>query len=268
MIRAVAASGFVVALGACNVSDLDLTGKQCPCVVGWTCDVGTNTCVRDPVPDASGDDDGPVIDGAIDGPGAADARVDAMPGATCIGAAGSSLFAEDFADLIGWTTPSGTWAAVASEGTQSNPSPSLAYAYPAGTGTFTDYRIATRMRQLVGSGADAMKIAFRIDTGSDAQYQCGWEPSSGRLQLQWIRTNGNVGGNLQQQIVDIGSIPGYDPLAPVTMEVLVQGTAMTCCLIEITASITASDNRYAAGAPGLGTFQMSAAFDDFRVNMP
>ena len=52
------------------------------------------------------------------------------------------------------------------------------------------------------------------------------------------------------------------------MEILVQGTSMSCCLIAITASITATDNRYASGAPGLATFQMSAAFDDFRVAMP
>ena len=39
-------SVFVVALAACHVSDVDLTGKQCPCPSGWVCRAATNTCAR------------------------------------------------------------------------------------------------------------------------------------------------------------------------------------------------------------------------------
>jgi hypothetical protein len=57
------------AAAACSVPDLELDGKQCPCVDGWVCDEPTNTCVRDP----SGPDAPP---GTADGP-----LADAMPGA-------------------------------------------------------------------------------------------------------------------------------------------------------------------------------------------
>lgn len=32
-------------VASCGVGDLDLTGKQCPCVGGYVCDLPTNTCV-------------------------------------------------------------------------------------------------------------------------------------------------------------------------------------------------------------------------------
>jgi lectin-like protein len=61
---------WALALGvpACRVADVDLDGRQCPCVPGWICDTPTNTCVRDPtLPDAE----------------PADAAADAPPGTPC-----------------------------------------------------------------------------------------------------------------------------------------------------------------------------------------
>jgi hypothetical protein len=54
-------SVLVVTLAACHVSDVDLTGKQCPCPSGWVCRAATNTCARTPGPL---DDAGAMSDGA------------------------------------------------------------------------------------------------------------------------------------------------------------------------------------------------------------
>lgn len=42
----------IVALAACSVAELDLTGKKCPCTSGYVCDLTTSTCVVG-VPDAA-----------------------------------------------------------------------------------------------------------------------------------------------------------------------------------------------------------------------
>src|ERR1041385_2175652 len=49
-----------LALAACRIHDLDLTGKPCPCPDGWVCDPATSTCARSAMPpgdaaDAPGD---------------------------------------------------------------------------------------------------------------------------------------------------------------------------------------------------------------------
>jgi hypothetical protein len=44
---AVGAGLLVRALGGCALDDLELGGKQCPCVAGFVCDVSTNTCVAE-----------------------------------------------------------------------------------------------------------------------------------------------------------------------------------------------------------------------------
>jgi Concanavalin A-like lectin/glucanases superfamily len=57
--RGLVAIAVVIAMGGCHVADIDLTGKQCPCAVGFQCDDATNTCVRG-IADAATDD---AIDG-------------------------------------------------------------------------------------------------------------------------------------------------------------------------------------------------------------
>ncbi|MBA3456193.1 MAG: hypothetical protein H0T42_24045 [Deltaproteobacteria bacterium] len=39
-----------LALTACSVPALDLTGKRCPCPTGWDCAPATNTCTREATP--------------------------------------------------------------------------------------------------------------------------------------------------------------------------------------------------------------------------
>jgi len=282
--RVVAAS-IAIAMAACTVADVDLTGKQCPCAAGWTCETASNTCVRDPSPIDASDTaiadaiDGPIDAPAIDAPDGAPPPIDAMidaptidapPGPSCLGSApGASLYADDFADLIGWVNVGGTWSAAGNEAVQSSTAALPSYLYPAGTGAFTSYRVTARMRRLGGAAAGAMALGARLQTGNDAQYHCGWEPGTGGLRLQWIRNNGTPGGTLAQTVIDLGSIPGFDPAAPVTMELQVQGSQLTCCLREIAgATVTVADTRYTLGAPSLRTTSQSAAFGDFHVYAP
>lgn len=256
MIRAtIAVATATAALAGCRVDDLELAGRRCPCVAGWSCNPATDTCERDPTAV-----DAPVTDGGLDD--------DALAGTSCLGApAGALLYGNDFADLIGWLTRGGTWAATDSEAVQSQTS-AMAYAYPAGTNGFTAYRTAARMRATIG-GTGAMGLVARAQDGNDGRFRCTWTPATGDLQLQWIRNNGPVGGTLGMVHVDLAAVPGYDPAATVTMELKADGAALACCLREVPgASVTGSDTRYPTGAPGLETVSMPAAFDDFRVNGP
>lgn len=259
------------AASACSVGPLDLTGKQCPCADGWTCDLGTNTCVGGP-------SDAPVVaDARIDAPPGTpdappdarspDARVDATPGTTCLGAPGAELLFDDFPDLIGWSTSGGTWSAVASEAIQSNISTALAYAFPAGTSSFTDYRVTIEARRVAGTGL--IQAASRIQAGDDGQYACGWDADSGQFSIVWQRTNGNLGGTIASMTIDTTGIPGYDPAGVFTIEFQAVGTQLSCCIREVPGSMLAhTDNRYLSGSPGIRTSLASVAFGTFRVNSP
>lgn len=61
---------FTLVVG-CTVDGLDLEGRECPCIDGWTCDEARNVCVRDE-PEDAGVDDGGDRDGGVDA--AMDAR--------------------------------------------------------------------------------------------------------------------------------------------------------------------------------------------------
>jgi hypothetical protein len=264
VIRAVAVS-VAAAAAACSIGPVDLNGKQCPCADGWTCDTVTNTCVEGPADAPASADASPGLDGPSDA--TPDARVDAMPGSTCLGAAGVELLADDFPDLIGWTTVSGAWAATGGEAVQSNTGAQQAYAFPAGTGAFVDYRVTVSARRTGGTGTT--QTALRIQPGNEGQYNCTWNPGTGAFALQWIRTNGNFGGTLASMTIDTSGIPGYDPAAPVTIESQVVGTALSCCIREVPgAALSTDDNRYDLGSPGIKTFTAAAAFGTFRVNAP
>lgn len=269
--------------GACRVDELALDGKQCPCADGWTCEAATNTCVREADVDAAGDDgpgadgaaidarpgDGGGSDGAIDGPIDA-GTLDAPPGASCLGGAGgATLFTDDFPDLIGWTTRGGAWSAAGGEAVQSSTAGGLAYAFPAGTAGFADYRVAARARRTGGATTGAMELATRIQSTGDGQYHCAWVAVSGELRLAWTRSNGTEGGVLAQTTVDVGAIPGYDPTAPVILESQAAGTQLTCCVRGVAgATVTIADGRYTIGAPGLRTTAQATAFDDVVVSAP
>lgn len=272
--------------GACRVDELALDGKQCPCAPGWVCEAASDTCVRpggvdaparDAAADASdaardgGADDGGAIDAAtIDG-GAIDAiAIDGAPGTSCLGGSGgATLIADDFADLIGWTTRGGAWSAVGGEAVQSSTAAGLTYAFPAGSTSFTDYRVAARARRTGGPATGSLELATRIQSSGDGQYHCAWVATTGELRLAWTRTNGSEGGVLAQTTVNVGAIPGYDPTAAVIVESQVVGAQLTCCVRGVAgATVTIADSRYPTGAPGLRTTAQATAFDDFLVVAP
>ncbi len=242
----------LLVVSACRVEDLDLTDKQCPCVAGWRCAPATDTCVRAPItePDDGGGGD----------------RPDGVPGSSCLGTGGAPLYASEFADLIGWVTVGGAWAATSSEAVQSQPQ--SAHAYPAGTGDFAAYHAEARMRRLDGAGG-ALGLALRIQPADAGRYRCIWEPAVGGLRLQYMRLNGLLGDTVADTVVDLGTIAGYDPAAPVVLEVLAESSTLRCCVRDLAgASITGTDTRYPTGGPGLETVTQAAAFDDFRVAQP
>jgi hypothetical protein len=203
---------------------------------------------------------------AIDAP-AIDA-IDAPPGSSCLGGAGGApLFSDDFVDLIGWNLNSGTWTVVGGEAVQSNAGGGLFYAFPAGTSGFTDVRIASRMHRISGTGS--MELVMRLQNSNDGHYQCAWTPTTGSLRLLWTRNNGSFGGTLSQVTVDVGAIPGYDPLAPIVLEAQVMGGQLVCCVRDLAGATTsAADTRYTAGSPGIRTSTLAAAFDDVTVQQP
>jgi hypothetical protein len=263
--------GALLAPSACKVDELDLEGKACPCVSGYTCETSTNTCVRDPIDAAMIDvppDDGVLIDAPTDAPGI-DA-IDAPPGSSCLGSAGgTSLYSDDFADLIGWVTMGGAWSATGGEAVQTDTGGGLIYAYPAGTSAFTDYRIASRARRTGGAATGSVELALRKQASGDGMYRCAWSPAAGALKILWTRSNGSVGGTIASTTVDIGAIPGYDPLAAIVIEAQAEGSQLTCCVRDVGgASVTMSDTRYTVGSPGIETSSQAAAFDDFAVHMP
>lgn len=55
------ALGALLLVGGCSFEDVDLTGRECPCIDGWVCDPTTSTCRREPM-DGGGPADGPEPD--------------------------------------------------------------------------------------------------------------------------------------------------------------------------------------------------------------
>lgn len=96
---------------ACTVGSVDLTGKACPCVAGWSCDLDTNTCRRPS--DPSSGTAGPSTSGPELPTGSssvATVGADASAGDETIGVPGAFDVIEFSAD---WSTPNAihwTWA--------------------------------------------------------------------------------------------------------------------------------------------------------------
>jgi len=258
------AAALATAGAACTVPGLDYTGKSCPCADGWVCEAATNTCV------AVASADGPTGDGSRgDAPiGAPDA---AQVATSCFGTPpGAVRLVEHFDTFTGWTIGGGNWAANSGELVQSSPNASLSYAYPTALVNLTDYRVVTKMRQINGGIGDAMEISFRTQRGgTDGQYHCNWEPDDGGFLLQYTAPNANTTDVLTTITIPIGTIPNYDPLGQLTMELQVVGSQISCCMHDIPgASIIAVDTRYVSGGPGLKTYKMATAYDDYTVYDP
>jgi hypothetical protein len=253
----------VAASTACRVPEVDLTGKACPCAEGYDCDDTRDVCVLAvdaPPPDAS-----PLPDGE---------EVDAPPAAPCLGSAPGNLRFQahfDAPPLIDWTIGGGSWSitGINSQLIQSDPAVVLAYAYPNAAAALVDYRVVTKMRQIDGAADGGLEVAFRVQSGSDGQYACKWEPNSGRLALEYLNPGGSGLDVMNEKTINLATIPGYDVHQVVVMEVQVVGAQLDCCLRGIPGgTIGITDSRYTTGGPGAKTSTMSAGFDDYEVYDP
>ena len=245
---------LAIALVACSIPALDPSDKHCPCAAGYTCQTVTNVCVAGLV------DGGPPVDGAT-----RDVIYQDAPGG-CFGATGAVVYQTDFTTFTGWTSSGGTWSVSGGEAIQSNATTTLAFAYPSAS-TGDDYGLLSHMRQTSGNAAGAIEITFRIQASPNkGQYHCNWQPNTGVFQLQPTDTSGNSGSFLAAKTIDLSSVAGYNADMTITMEVDVRGSNFQCCLHEISGAVlSASDATYTTGGPGLKTFEMAAAFDDFVV---
>jgi hypothetical protein len=225
-------------LAGCSVADVSLDGKECPCATGYTCQVATNTCVADH----------------------GDATASCLPGTP-----GPLLYGSELDDLDGWDFGGGTWMAQDGNAMQMDAAAKLSFAYPHSVSA-ADYRIVSSFRALDGGASSALELAARIGDGGPAhQYHCNWDPLGGAFQLMYTLEAGDNGVLVSTQL-DLAQLPGYDPHAPVTMELEVAGGALACCLREIpAAALATSDARFAAGHPGLKTYEMTGAYDYFHV---
>jgi hypothetical protein len=244
---AVKAALAIVALVACKVPDVDLTGKHCPCASGFTCDDKTQLCVQ-----------GDIVDAPPDA---------TMPSQSCLAdpMLTTPAFSDTFSTLDAWTLEGGTWVAINGQAQQQDDTATLAYAFPSSVGSAqaSAYRIVATMHQLAHLvDNSAFEIAFRILPQTPDIYHCNFEPNDHTLVIQ--HTMGAQTPVLVSSVVDIDA--NYDPNATFTLEVLVQGTTATCCVREITgASLTTTSIGNPTGPPGMKTYRMSAGYGAFQV---
>jgi hypothetical protein len=255
MIR-VAYSMALAAVAACSVPGLELEGKQCPCADGYTCDTATNTC------HAMLGGDGPNIDADGDGP-----MPDSSPGSCIGGTTGALLYGTAFTQgNLQWTEPLGDWSVVGGEAHQNDAAIALGYAFPDQTATETNYRLTAKLRQLSGSGTDAVGLLLRAQTTNDGNYACDWQPSTGRFAISVVSTAG-APTELSGIVVDTAAIPGYLPTDAQIMDGRANGSMIECCIRGMpTAHLMITDTTYATGGPGFRTASMSAAYDDLAIN--
>ncbi|HEV7554819.1 MAG TPA: hypothetical protein VGO00_05140 [Kofleriaceae bacterium] len=238
----------IVALVACKVPDVDLTGKHCPCASGYTCDDTTQLCVQGDIADAPPDT--------------------TMPSSSCLADPMLTIpvFSDSFSSLDAWNLQGGTWVAINGQAQQQDDTATLAYAFPttAGSAQASAYRIVATMHQLAHvADNSAFEIAFRIvqQVVPDI-YHCNFEPNDHTLVIQ--HTTGAQTPVLVSSVVDVD--PQYDPNATFTLEVLVQATTATCCVRELPgASLTTTSINNPNGPPGMKTFRMSAGYGAFQV---
>ena len=228
-----------LALG-CGIPDLDLSGKRCPCVSGYTCDESTQRCV------AAGSDDGGVT----------------PPGCLGTSTLNTPAFSEGFdTDFSGWTTGgTGSWSVSNGEAAQTQAGASLAYAYPTTLVNLASYRVVSTLRPLPG-GAMNGRVGLGIrQQASLESLSCSWEPNLGELH---VRHTSNTGGD---DAVGIGQAVNIDPAATVTMETEIAGTQLRCCLLEApTVVLEAGPVTGGGGPPTLWSRALGGAWTDFHV---
>lgn len=226
---------------ACSVPDVSLDGKQCPCASGYVCDTSTNTCRTSSVTDGSGS------------------------GGSCLGSDPSGpLYADSFdTGTLDWMHTT-AFAETGGQLVQSDNADPLAYATPnitGGAATATQYRIVVTM--IGTSGGTGMGVAFRVQGGQKAQYDCIFDPgaATGALVIQEVKVNGQA-----TTLATKAGISDAGPTATYTMELFAQNGTFTCCIDGISAAtLTTTSTTYTTGLPGVMTNLMHASFDNFAV---
>lgn len=262
--------GFV---SACTVPETSLDGRPCPCLPGWQC--VADVCVRDgEVPDARVDatdsnvpDSGVLETGAPDAP--ADAPVDTSPEASPD--ASTCAFYDDFTQdsLVGWQQTGGTWVARNGEAVLEEDTLSEAALWATATDGTVDFHARTSMRMISGPELhSAMEITFRLQTSATVnRFFCNWEPNSGTILIMRQESSGTV--VLETLTIDTSMIAGYDPFAPVTMNVQVDSGRINCWVEEFPeARLSSNDATLTSGAIGLKAWKVSVAYDWFEVCTP
>jgi hypothetical protein len=239
----------LVALAACRISDVDLTGKHCPCASGYTCNDATQLC---------------QLDGTIDA--ATDTATDGPSSQSCLTNLPQEMlaFSDTFSSLGAWTLAAGTWVAMNGQAQQTDDTQTLAYAYPSNSSlVVSSYHVVATMHQLDHlADNSAFELAFRIVPATPDMYHCNFEPNDHTLVIQ--HTSGPQTPVLVSSQVAVGS--DYDPNMTITMELAVTGTTATCCVREIDgASVTTTAIGNPNGPPGMKTYRMAAGYGAFQV---
>jgi hypothetical protein len=234
----------VVAVAGCGVPDVDLGGKQCPCSSTYVCDDATQICVR------------PGRDGGADGP----------TSQSCLGTDPTTLpvFSDTFDSLVRWALAAGLWTSSGGEALSSK-ADTYSYAFPILQTPANDYRVVTTVRQIDHTDPDsAYEIAFRIQASSGEMLHCNWEPNDHNIVLQHTAPAGQSTNVLANQTVPVP--PSFDPAQPVKLELEVMGSMVACCVREVPGSLIRSSSiPLASGPPGIKSYKMAAAFDDFAM---
>ena len=236
-----ALAGFAV---GCSVPELDLSGKQCPCVDGYVCDTASQLCV-------AGIDGGAGNDGGST--------------ASCLGSStlNTLAFSDDFhSDFSKWmTTGDGVWGVSNNEASQSMATSGLAIAAPTSLVNLSNYRVEAKLHALSGATNGRVGVGVRQIISTYESLSCSWEPDLGELHIR--HTLGSSGDDSN---VPAGMAVSIAPTATVTMEVEIAGTQLRCCVREApTVVLSASLASQATGPPTMWARSRAGAWTDFQV---
>jgi hypothetical protein len=238
----------VLLLAACSVSELDLEGKQCPCIAGYACDTATNLCRR-------ADGDGGIID---------------TPAVTpCLGTSGPEIYR--YAGMFDWQHEDASWMG-GPQIVQTSDNAMNSYAFRTQaelTQANGNYHIIAAMKPTSTSGnSPTIGIVMRaqLDLQKKDRYACNWYPANRELRLEVVG-----GSSITLMRASAGNVSAT---AAVTMEARITGNppTLSCCLREYPTAkllnIMDPAGTVTNGYPGLGTDRAAATFPSFTVFTP
>ena len=249
---------MLITLAACSIAPIDYTGKQCPCPTGYTCNLPTQTCTKDPtIDDAPGRDS----DSTIDAPN---------PVVSCLPNPRAKLVysSPGFSDFpSGWVQNAmGSWSSMGmGNGVQQTSSTYevawLSRSIPtmAGGG---NYRVVVTMKKVDTASRGPVGIAFRVASVAQAtMYTCALDTGTGDLTLYYV--NQELPSPLaMRKVTGIA-----DPAALYTMEINATDNTLSCCirdhdsLLSVPSAILSSGNAGPATMRAVGSFMSMSAYE-------